>query len=81
MCFAATHDIELTYLLEDYYNNYHFEEEIIGNDIRFDYKLKCGRSLTKNAIKLLNIIGYSDDIINDANNSAKHFVETGKWEL
>ena len=24
-CFAATHDIELTHLLERYYDNYHFD--------------------------------------------------------
>lgn len=28
MCFAATHDIELTYLLEKQYANYHFSEHI-----------------------------------------------------
>lgn len=28
LAFAATHDIELTYILEGIYENYHFEEEI-----------------------------------------------------
>lgn len=28
ICFAATHDIELTYILEGVYENYHFSEEI-----------------------------------------------------
>ena len=33
LCFAATHDIELTQLLADVYDNYHFEEQIENNDI------------------------------------------------
>ena len=27
-CFAATHDIELTHLLDGDYDNYHFEEDV-----------------------------------------------------
>ena len=40
LCFAATHDIELTHLLEDTYENYHFEETIEEGDINFNYLLK-----------------------------------------
>lgn len=67
LCFAATHDIELTRLLENVYKNYHFEETVVEDDIQFDYKLKGGASTTRNAIKLLKIIGFSDDIIEKAN--------------
>ena len=28
LCFAATHDIELSYILDEIYTNYHFEEEV-----------------------------------------------------
>ncbi|MEY8324462.1 hypothetical protein AALB47_11195 [Lachnospiraceae bacterium 54-11] len=66
MCFAATHDIELTYLLESFYHNYHFEEEIAGNDISFSYKIMEGRASTRNAIRLLGIMGYAPDIIEEA---------------
>ena len=31
LCFAATHDIELTYILEKLYSNYHFRERVEGN--------------------------------------------------
>ncbi len=68
LCIAATHDIELTTMLNDCYDNYHFEEQISGKDIMFDYKLKKGPSNTRNAIKLLEIIGFEDDIIHKANN-------------
>ena len=53
ICFAATHDIELTAILENEYDNYHFKEEIKENDIMFDYRICMGRATTRNAIKLL----------------------------
>ena len=67
ICFAATHDIELTYLLENKFENYHFEEEITDNDIVFDYKLRSGSAKSRNAIKLLGLMGYDEKIIEDAN--------------
>lgn len=67
LCMTATHDIELTYLLEDTYKNYNFKEELIGNDVKFDYKLNYGRSTTRNAIALLKVMGFEKDIINSAN--------------
>ncbi|GFI58963.1 DNA mismatch repair protein MutS [Muribaculaceae bacterium] len=39
ICFAATHDIELTHLLEGIFDNYHFTEKIEENDISFTYKI------------------------------------------
>lgn len=79
MCIAATHDIELTHMLEEVYSNYHFQEEIEENDIRFIYQLYQGRAKTRNAIKLLGIIGYDESIINEAERIAKKFTETGEW--
>ena len=81
ICFAATHDIELTYILENIYSNYHFNEEIIDNDILFSYKLHKGRAKTRNAIKLLGIIGYDESVIKAAENSAKRFESEGIWTL
>lgn len=66
LCFAATHDIELTHLLEDCFENYHFREQITGNDIQFDYQLHSGRATSRNAIRLLGLIGYDEDIIRRA---------------
>lgn len=80
ICFAATHDIELTHILEQYYSNYHFQEQIKDDNILFDYQLLKGRAVTKNAIKLLGIIGYSDQIIEDANETANGFLENGIWK-
>ena len=76
---AATHDIELSYILEDCYDNYHFEEEIRDNDVIFNYQLKEGRATTRNAIRLLELIGYDPKIVRDAREAARRFEETGVW--
>ncbi|MCM1184135.1 MAG: hypothetical protein NC337_12255 [Roseburia sp.] len=78
-CFAATHDIELTHLLEASYDNYHFEEEVKEGDVLFSYRLLAGRAHTRNAIKLLEIIGFSQDIIRRADDMAGEFLRTGEW--
>lgn len=77
---AATHDIELSYILEDCFVNYHFEEEIRDHDVYFNYLLKNGRATTRNAIKLLEMIGYDSNIILDAQEAARRFEETGVWK-
>ena len=81
LCFAATHDIELTHLLEDTYENYHFEETIEEGDINFNYLLKKGRAQSRNAIRLLQVMGYDSDVIKEAEDMAGRFLETGKWEM
>lgn len=79
-CFAATHDIELTELLQEEYANYHFEEEITEGDIHFPYRLMEGKATSRNAIRLLSIMGYDGRIIEDAEAMAAHFAACGKWE-
>ncbi|NCC42736.1 MAG: DNA mismatch repair protein MutS [Clostridia bacterium] len=80
MPLAATHDIELSYILEKEYQNYHFEEEIKDHDVFFSYTLMNGRATTRNAIRLLEIIGYDKEIIEDAQEAARNFEETGIWK-
>jgi hypothetical protein len=80
ICFAATHDIELTSLLEKRYVNYHFEEEISDGDIYFPYKLMDGKATGANAIKLLDIMGYDSDITKRATLRAQRFTASGKWD-
>lgn len=79
LCFAATHDIELTHLLEQEYDNYHFEETIEQGDISFNYLLKTGRAETRNAIRLLEVMGYDEKVTKEAERLAEHFMETGEW--
>ncbi len=77
--FAATHDMELTELLADVYENYHFSEEFLDEDIHFSFRLQPGPADTRNAIRLLKLMGYSDDIVEKANKMAERFMESGKW--
>lgn len=79
LCFAATHDIELTELLQKDYENYHFEEDVVDGDIFFPYKLMSGAAATRNAIKLLEIMGYDKKVIDKAQSQAEYFVKTGEW--
>ncbi|WP_158588648.1 MutS-related protein [Butyrivibrio sp. X503] len=79
LCFAATHDIELTTLLDEYYNLYHFEGNVTDNDVHFDYMIKDGAAINRNAIKLLNVLGYDEGIVERAQELADKFTKTGVW--
>lgn len=78
-CFAATHDIELTYILERYFVNYHFQEEVKEDQVLFNYELKEGRATSRNAIKLLKMMDYPEEVIRKAGDEVTHFTETGVW--
>ena len=77
--FAATHDIELTYILEDVYRNLHFEETVTEDAVTFDYRLKEGRAETRNAIRLLDVLGFPESVTDGARMRVKVFEESGKW--
>lgn len=81
LCLIATHDIELTNILANRYDNYHFQETITDETIWFDYKLHIGPSQTKNAIALLNYLEFDQIIIENANSLVDSFAETEKWPL
>ncbi|MEJ8733580.1 MutS-related protein [Mediterraneibacter sp. ICN-202921] len=66
IAFVATHDRELTELLADEYENYHFSEEIGDEDIYFSYKIQKGPSVSQNAIKLLEFADFPKEIIEKA---------------
>lgn len=80
ICFAATHDLELTKLLGSVYDNYHFEEEIIEDDIFFPYRLQKGPAVSRNAIALLKMLGYEETLVKDAEAMAETFLRTGEWK-
>jgi DNA mismatch repair ATPase MutS len=65
--FVSTHDIELADLLKDEYSLYHFSEKVDNNKtVNFDYKLKEGKLKKRNAIQILQINNYPDDVVNEA---------------
>lgn len=71
MCFAATHDYELTEILASDMLNYHFSETVMDKQVFFDYKLKEGRATSRNAIKLLSVYGFPKGIIESASDMAE----------
>lgn len=56
----STHDFELCDLEQEKQvniKNYHFTENYSNNEIKFDYKLRSGRSMTTNARYLMKMVG------------------------
>lgn len=80
LCLVASHDIELTQILKNIYENYHFREKIDLEGIHFDYKIYAGASNTRNAIKLLEFMEYNFDITSTANRLADEFKINHSWE-
>ena len=64
--FVSTHDIELAELLKDTFNLYHFSEQVDDKTVDFDFRLKEGKLKNRNAIKILEINDYPEQIINEA---------------
>lgn len=76
---AATHDRELTEILKDEYKNYHFSEDMNNDDVNFSYKLCEGPAATRNAIRLIEIMGYPAEITQKASERAGRFESSGNW--
>lgn len=66
---ASTHDLELTALLNNQYELYHFSEKIADDNLLFDYKLKKGVAKEGNAIKILELCRYPSSLIRTAKNT------------
>lgn len=81
LCFAATHDGELTYLLEDSFENGHFSETITEGDILFNYRLQPGKAKGRNALQLLGLMGYDEKVLQQARDMAERFDRTGVWSV
>ncbi len=79
LCFAATHDLELTKLLNDDMDMYYFTEEISEKDVRFPYIINKGTSDRTNAIRLLLALGFDEEIVSSANTLVERYRSTGKW--
>lgn len=71
MVLVTTHDIELEKMVEGKYRLFHFEEQIKDGIHSFDYLIKEGPCKSRNAIHLLEISGYPDEIIKSAYSSSE----------
>ncbi|WP_102400224.1 MutS-related protein [Haloimpatiens massiliensis] len=65
---VATHDLEITNMVRETYYNYYFTENVTKEGLNFEYKIREGISPTRNAVKILEYLGYPEEIINNINN-------------
>lgn len=65
---VATHDLDLAENLGETYLFYHFSDKVDRSNLDFDYTLKPGIATSRNAIKLLEHLGYPQEITQEANN-------------
>ena len=63
---AATHDLELLELLSGTYDMHHFREQIVDDNLTFDYLIQAGPSSTRNAIALLRLMRYPESLVQNA---------------
>ncbi len=66
MVLVSTHDLELARLLKESYRQYHFTETIRDGALHFDHKLKEGPLQSRNAIRLLELVGYPELVVKNA---------------
>ena len=63
-CLVATHDNELT--RDKAFMNYHFRSVVKNKDMTFTYKIYEGINTESNAISLLDLLGYPEEIVTEA---------------
>jgi DNA mismatch repair ATPase MutS len=74
---VATHDVELLELLPDYVR-YHFREEVRDGQLTFDYALHLGACSTRNALAILELAGYPEEVVEDARRTAEGRIGNGE---
>jgi DNA mismatch repair ATPase MutS len=64
---VATHDQHLTALADGApARNYHFQEDLSGDVLVFDYRLREGPARTRNALRILEREGYPPELVRQA---------------
>ncbi len=63
---VTTHDLELIELLTGRYTVFNFREEVGDGGLVFDYRIRTGEGSTRNAIALLERIGYPAEVVGEA---------------
>ena len=82
LAFVATHDIELTEILKNKCDNLHFGEEVTDeNGVTFDYQVKKGPATSRNAIALLKVLHYPQELVANAQAEARYFDEHRSWQV
>ena len=77
----SSHDIELVAASGEVNDNYHFDSRYVDGKIVFDYQIKPGSAVTKNAVNTLESLHYPEEITQTAKDLIDQYEETGHWSL
>lgn len=75
---AATHDLEVTQLLDDSYRHAHFQDGLDATGLHFDFRLRPGLATEHNAIRLLGFLGYPRVLVEEAQALARSLDQRGR---
>lgn len=78
--FAATHDAELSVMLNELYDSYYFTEIIENGIMKFPYKINKGVAGEGNAIGLLKLLEFDNCITDNAEKLCVKYKEKGRWD-
>mgnify|MGYP001687304559 FL=1 len=77
----SSHDIELVAASGAVNDNYHFDSRYVDGKIVFDYQIKQGAAVTKNAVNTLKSLHFPSEITQTSQELIRQYEETGKWSL
>lgn len=81
LLFVATHDVELPIILAETCDNIYFSETVDEEGFYFDYQLKKGINKERNAIKLLDFLGFPKEITDQSKADIYYFEGEHTWEV
>jgi hypothetical protein len=76
---AATHDAELAALLQDDFAAYHFDERVGPDGVRYSFRLEEGAAAPRNALAVLELVGFPADVVDHARALTASAEARGKW--
>ena len=65
----------------DLNDQFHFDSQYRDGEIVFDYQIKEGSALTKNAVNTLESLHYPKEITNGARKIIEDYEMSGQWHL
>lgn len=77
----SSHDIELVAASGAVNDNYHFDSRYVDGEIVFDYHIKQGAAVTKNAVNTLKSLHFPSEITQTSQELIRQYEETGEWSL
>lgn len=66
LAIVSTHDLKLTEMIEGY-ETYYFKEKVSVKGLKFDYSIRKGVCHERNAVKILDYLGYPKELIKKIN--------------